>query len=458
MRPGREAVWLVSRLESTEWHSAYAAWKAKHASIPCRVFHGDGSALYIADLWTYRCTSVAAFGRASDFFYILNPTATPESELDQFQGEILQSRSMPISVMQKIHDQIESLLTGHYGQPDAPQSVPAAMAAWGSGDWRLLRIWHGSDRDICLYTRDTPGEPVAVGLLARDRALMLSSTSQGTELLLGQRPAAAFEDSIDSRLAADLKKEFPAVAALLGDAGDRASPRAVLDALNATIDRAIDEPQEVHAELLFAADRLVARLRLPDSRELPAGLKSRLDGLRATAGMHFSWDELGASWVYHHDLLWGVWRGAPQTEWGQDAFFLLLDQGWDTSGVCQAGADQFRAVIALGDKFLEKFPDSPALRPVMFLVAQANETWWSLSEWSSCSPVTYQGLAACAPAPQSARYLTGAGAARERAISEYKALLEADPGTYGTPEVRRSLARMELGIDTNQRRFYCLYN
>jgi hypothetical protein len=457
-RGAREAGWLVDQMESAQWHSSYADWKAKHAGIPCRVFHGDGSSLFIADLWTYRCTRVAAYGRANDFFYILNPTATPESYLDQFQGEIVQSPSMTISAMQEIHDRIVSLLTARYGRPEELESAPGNVAAYGSADWRLVRVWNLTDRDIYLYIRNTPGQPVVVGLLARDSALVLASTNEGTELLINEQPGAAFEDQIDASLASDLGKQFPKLADMLSDTGEQPSPDSVLDTLESTLKQASGALPERKAELLLAADRLVSRLHVPDSRVLPSSLQNRLAALAPAAGMHFSWDELGDTWIYHHDLLWTVWNSAPQTPWGQDAFFLLLDQGWDTSGVCQAGADQFRTVIRQGEKFLEENPTSPAVRPVMFLMAQANETWWSLSLWASCSPVTDQGLAPCAPAAGSAPYRTGADAARESAIAGYKALLAADPSTYGTVEVRRSLARMELGIDTNQRRFYCLYD
>jgi hypothetical protein len=455
---GREAAWLVGRLDAAVWHSGYAAWKAKHPTVPCRVFRGDGSALFIVNLWAYRCTRAVGSGRATDFFYILNPTATPQSYLDQFQGEIRETPAMPISVMQRIHDRIESLLSQRYGKPESLESAPANVAAYGSSDWRLVRVWNQPDFDVYLYIRNTPGEPAAVGLLGRDRALAQASTDEGTQLLINTQPDAAFADQIDSRLASDLEKPFPRVAAVLSGSDERPSTDNVLDVLAATLNSASAAPPELRAELLLAADRLVDHVRLPDSSELPAELKRRLDGLKTAGGMQFSWDELGDAWIYHHDLLWTVLQTAPQSEWGQDAFFLLLDHGWDTSGVCQKGADQFRTVIRQGEKFLQQFPDSLARLPVTYLVGQAYETWWSLSKSSSCSPVTYLGLAPCAPARGSARYREGAETARQKAIAAYESLLAADPGDYGTPEIRRSLARMELGIDTNQRRFYCLYN
>ena len=401
---------------------------------------------------------MAGSGQASDFFYILHPTATPVSYLDQFQGEILETPATPISVMQSIHDRIESLLSERYGRPESLESAPANVAAYGSDDWRMVRVWHQPHLDVYLYIRNTPGEPTTVGLLARDRQLALASTDEGTELLLHAAPDAAFADQIDGTLASSLQKQFPKVAALLSGDEERPSTEDVLNVLASTLKSASTASPDLRAELLLAADRLVEHARLPDTAALPANIETRLNGLNVAAGMNFSWNGRHDNWIYHHDLLWTVLQIAPQSEWGQDAFFLMLDRGWDTSGVCQKGADQFKTVISRGEKFLQQYPASPARLPVTYLVGQAYETWWSLSQWSSCSPVTYSGLAPCAPARASARYRAGAEAAKQKAIAAYQSLLAADPSDYGTPEIRRSLARMELGIDTNQRRFYCLSN
>lgn len=457
----RQAAWLAGQLEAVEWHSGYAVWKAKHASTRCLEFRGDGSSLFIVNLWTYRCTRIVGSGHASNFFYILNPAnaaAKPESYLDQFEGEILESPTTPVSVIQRIHDRIESLLSARYGRPESLQSAPANVAAYGSDDWRIVRVWRQPKFDVYLYIRNTPGEPVAVGLLARNRRLALASTDEGTELLIQGTPDAAFADQIDSTLASALQKQFPKVAALLAGNEERPSTEDVLKVLASTLKSASTASPDLRPELLLAADRLVSHARLPDSAQLPANIESQLNELKTTAGMQFTWNGPGDAWIYHHDLLWTVLKIAPQSVWGQDAFFLLLDHGWDTSGVCQKGADQFKTVISQGEKFLQQYPLSPAGLPVRYLVGQAYETWWSLSLWSSCSPVTYFGLSPCAPARESARYRAGAETAKQKAIAAYQSLLATDPSDYGTPAIRRSLARMELGIDTNQRRFYCLSN
>jgi hypothetical protein len=466
----RDADWLVHQLDATAWSAPYPSWKASHPSARCSEFHGDGSSLFIVDLWAYRCTMTFASGRVNRFFYILDPGDPPSSLLRQFQGEITQTAALPLSAMQRIHGEIESRLTLLYGKPETPESLPPGIAWFGSGDWQLLRVWRLGDRDIYLYLRQSPGRHVAVGLLARDRALQLASTAEGEHLLIDASPDAVFEDHIDSRLVTVLAKDVPGPAGLLGDFSDspdspdspdadtQPKPETVYKAVIALLDRAAGATADRRAALLLAADRLAEQWQLPAAAKLPGDLETRIGHLASAAGAHFRWDPLGAAWVYQHDLLWTVWHEAPESEWGQDAFFLLLEHGWDTSGVCRAGADQFRTVIEQGRQFVGKFPESPARQPVEFLIAQAYETWWSLGEWSACSPVTDAGTAPCGHAPGSARYRAGSAAARAKAIEIYQSLLAADPQTYGTPALRRHLARLKLGIDTNQRRFYCLYD
>jgi hypothetical protein len=451
-----EAEWLVRQFETTEWRTDYQSWRKKHAAAGCREFHGDGSSLFIADLWSYRCFSISGSARVNRFFYILNSTNPPESRLDQFLGEIWESPDVPISAVQRMHNRIQSLLTRQYGQPESPETTPAGVAAWGSGDWRLVRVWHLPERDVYLYIRQTPRERVAVGLLARDRALELASREEGRQLLLAQQPSTLVEDQIDSRLSAALTKDFPTASELLGDSDTQPSSEAVYDVAAEMGHVAATATPELRPMLLLAADRLVSRWHLPEQRKLPSGTEARMKQLGETAGAHFAWNSQDDSWSYQHDLLWSAWRAAPQSEWGQDAFFLLLASGWDTSGVCHNGPEQFRTVIEQGKKFLAANPSSPLRLPVTYLMAQAYETWWSLSEWSSCSPVIDLGPSPCRAALASARYQSGAEAAREQAIANYEALLAADPSTYGTPALRRRLARLKLGIDTNQRQFYCL--
>ena len=121
--------------------------------------------------------------------------------------------------------------------------------------------------------------------------------------------------------------------------------------------------------------------------------------------------------------------------------------------LCSGGTDQFRTVIQRGQEVQEKHPSSPYLANVELTVAQAYETWWSLSQAHTGAEVS-EGEADVQPG----NYKAGAEAARQKAIESYEHLLQSAPQSDEAAYARRVLPRLKLGIDTGQRRFYCSYD
>ena len=66
-----------------------------------------------------------------------------------------------------------------------------------------------------------------------------------------------------------------------------------------------------------------------------------------------------------------------------------LDLGWDTSGMCAKGTDQFREVIRQGESFLQQHPNSEYRAFVSHLVGQAYATWWMLSNEPTAAMADY---------------------------------------------------------------------
>jgi len=159
--------------------------------------------------------------------------------------------------------------------------------------------------------------------------------------------------------------------------------------------------------------------------------------------------ELGGVFVYSHDLLWRLWREYPATDWGERAFVLLLDHGWDTSPTCEKGAEQFREVIRQGETFLQQRPSSPHRGVVTFLVAEAYATWWSLSKETRVDMSDYV---------DAKQYQNGAEDARIKAIGYFEQVVQLAPekklGEY-TRQVLPALRDREA-LDTY--RFYCIYD
>jgi len=110
--------------------------------------------------------------------------------------------------------------------------------------------------------------------------------------------------------------------------------------------------------------------------------------------------------------------------------------GWDSSGMCDAGSDQFRTVIAHGEKFLAEHPSSPHRLDVTLALAMAYENWWSLSRARPGDDYV-----------EPARYHDGAEAARQKAIGIYEQIAKMAADSPEATYARRCLPRLKLGVD-----------
>ncbi len=83
----------------------------------------------------------------------------------------------------------------------------------------------------------------------------------------------------------------------------------------------------------------------------------------------------------------------------------------------------------------------------MLASAQAYETWWSLSRATPKDDYV-----------QPEKYREGAEAARKRAIGIYEQVATSAPQSLESAYARRQLPRLKLGLDTAQRRYFCIYD
>ena len=206
--------------------------------------------------------------------------------------------------------------------------------------------------------------------------------------------------------------------------------------------------------LLLAADRLAGRLTwVAGNDKSNEGLWPKWRAQLHELGIDYGGSEASPypnAWNYTGSLLKRVAADYSQTEWGENAFALLLAQGFDTGEDCAAGTDQFHQVIPQGLQFLEKHPNSPYRLDVQIAVAQAYETWWSLSQAPARSE-SEEDYSTVEPD----KYQEGGAEARQKAIAGYQALLQSAPQSDHAFYARRQLPRLKLGVDTGQRRFYC---
>jgi hypothetical protein len=199
---------------------------------------------------------------------------------------------------------------------------------------------------------------------------------------------------------------------------------------------------------LLAADQVVNKLSLwldtpaPLRRLLmPYGVK--LGGMTHDGGL-----------AYGRELLWRVWRESQETEAGELAFLELQRLGWATGNGegCPKNPDLFREVIDKAEALLAGHPQTEFRTQVLYALAVAHESWWSIAhapaddEWVNAPPY-----------PRRAANARLAGGAREEAIRYYREVVRLAPGSPEAASALRRLPRLELGLDTGQRRFFCSY-
>ena len=207
---------------------------------------------------------------------------------------------------------------------------------------------------------------------------------------------------------------------------------------------------EDRARKLLAAEtairQLAVRLSDTDAAPLRRGL--------ARYGVKLGRQTHQGGLDYRSDLLWRVWREFPETEAGERAFVELLNRGWNTdSGEgCPPNPDLFRSVIEKGEAFLADRPESRVRKEVLYSVAVAYESWWSIAH----APADDEFVNA-PPYPRRAANVRQAALARERAIEYYREVARIAPGTPEAAAALRRLPRLVLGFDTGQRRFFCSY-
>jgi hypothetical protein len=205
--------------------------------------------------------------------------------------------------------------------------------------------------------------------------------------------------------------------------------------------------------MLWAADRLAERLPsvIANDKSQDADWAEWRTQLASFGITYEPSSDADGPLAYTGGLLKRIWTDYRQSEWGERAFLVLQSHGWDMGPSCEAGSDRFHAVIQQGLPFLEQHPKSPDQLDVQLTVAQAYETWWSLSQ----PQVTTADESSEYVDTQ--KYQEGAEAARQKGIAYYERLLQTAPQSDQAAYARRVLPRLKLGIDTGQRRFYCTY-
>jgi hypothetical protein len=274
-----------------------------------------------------------------------------------------------------------------------------------------------------------------------------SPTPSQPSYQIGLDPMKEFHEELNRVLVGELGTTFPELHTVLGvqqAGGDDSAHRRVAFQLLEAADKA---PADQRPVMFLAAD-LVAQ-QIWCAFEDKTGCE-KLRGNFAQHQLTLKGAGLGGVFVYGHDLLWRLWQDYPSTEWGERAFVLLLEHGWDTGPTCEKGAEQFREVIRQGEAFLHERSNSSNTSVVTFLVAEAYATRWSLS-------ATREG-GDMSDYVDPAKYKDGAEEARVKAVGYFEQLQQGAPQTQFGEYARQILPPLRDRQSFDHYRFFCIYD
>ena len=426
---------ILAALGEMRWGQACPAWAAVN-DTSCEPFRGESYTLRPVEVWCYRASDPQTAGVA--YFHITDPNAEPPTcGLAEYHVVVHVNADM-----ERLYPLMITHLTRTFGPPEIPTSVDGP----GSYYWRGVRVWHypGSELLLSEIAENKPGG-MQVQVRARSEAhARRLETRRSARHIDDHVPVA----DIDSLLHAVLESTTPGLR-LLGDSIDRTTvPRRELDALAALIDSVRVTDAQDRPWLLLLADRLTDRVARwtwyhPVDTLSTVQVLTELDA----QGLELSWSPLGDAYHNPGMFLRQLWRTYPNTQAGVVTFTHLQRAGWDMSGVCAEGSDQFREVIRRGEEFLNERASEPPDVGVILTLALAYETWWSLSRASEEDVYVI-----------AADYARGADDARRAAIRYYERVLASTVGPEVRAYAQEHVALLRLSVDPSQRAYYCIYD
>jgi hypothetical protein len=442
---GQTAAGLLGRLDGVSWEAPPTAACGPRSPIQMDI--------YATTEWTHHCSDTRDGVIREDFFYVFGEAA----RIARLRVDLRPADESPQNTA-RLLPALERLLTARFGAgTQEPELMEIGFDHRRFGQPVAGRHWKGAGLHYFLHANLSASQPMGVRrgvqlVVITDR--LLAERGQDDLILraegFGGSPPEEDEEVIQARLKARIGAPYVrAMEAEWTTSPDR--PRLVRETVQdlAAILResdSADAPQR--ALCLLAADQVVNKLSL--WLDTPAPIQPllsrygvKLGGMTHEAGL-----------AYGRELLWRVWREWPDTEGGELAFLELQRLGWNTgSGEgCPANPDLFREVIVRAEAFLAGHPQTEFRRQALYALAVANESWWSIAhapagdEWVNAPPY-----------PRRAANARQAEQARDAAIRYYREVARLAPGTPEAASALRRLPRLQLGLDTGQRRFYCSY-
>jgi hypothetical protein len=203
------------------------------------------------------------------------------------------------------------------------------------------------------------------------------------------------------------------------------------------------QPAAQQAVALIAGDRVLDFL---SHNGVPMGEAARM--AMKSLGADYVHDELAGGDVYAHGLLKQAKALAPPGSAADEILLLQMERGFDETGACSAGAEEFSHVIEQGESLLagQRTLPSSTLASLHFMIGDAYATIVWLANTTDTEyhdPKKYRPIAE---------------SARSKALEHYRAAFNLE---HGTPRAQRTWEeawRLAAGLPPTSGRYYCVYD
>jgi hypothetical protein len=461
-----------------------AAWLKSHASEKLELFNGpqreNDTQAWCARSVVSRSAEGQMWTRAV-YFYDPEPPADDALPVGASPQEALEATCqlglMWIEIPQTddaagaaLAQSLEAGLQAHYGAGEAPHSMTARanlsqsassaspngkgaaanfLTGFGAAYWTDAREWRVGD--ALLTTAYDPSQERQKRVLVR-LALPTSDAFHDTkrEMQQDQLDLLAWRDDLvrritEAELAADTTSEMKALIEVPDyfNGKNRPSGGQVVQAMRDWLTDARARSAGQQAIALLVADRVLDFLD-----HNAAGPDDAARVQLKTLGAEYINDELAGGPVYVHSLMKQARAIAPAGASSDEVLLYQMERGFDETGMCSAGAEEFEQVIEKGESLLAAARGLPAstLASLHFMVGDAYSTIVWLAKTGNDDyhdPKAYQPMEA---------------SARESALGHYRAAFELEHGTARAQRTWREAWRLAVGLAPIYPRYFCVYD
>jgi hypothetical protein len=439
-----------------------AEWLQAHADERLEMFNGSQSANG-TERWCARTVvgHSASTGRAwtrSVYFYDPPPPADDALPAPGASGSELLETNCRLGLMWidipeddpavgiKLSEGIQAAVASRYGRGSTPQFGPGGF---GSAGWTATRRWRVDGAFLTVAYDQFKGKPhrtlVRLAFANSDALHDVVKEAEQARIdlmadvgeLVRRVKQAGMPAAVTNEMTALLEKPD------YFSGQNRPSDTQVVATFRDWLKAAESRPAGQQAVTLVAADRVLDFLShsgVPLEKAAREELKS--------LGANYVHDELAGGDVYAHGLLKKAKALAPSGPSADEVLLYQMERGFDETGMCSAGEEEFSQVIQQGESLLAGARALPTatLASLHFMVGDAYTTivWLARTTDSEYhDPKKYQPMAE---------------SARAKALEHYRAGFQLAHGTARAQKAWKEAWRLAVGLPPISGRSFCMYD